>query len=81
MKFGIPRFGSCRSDDASYDPYLVRLLGRRIDVLLNGRVLPNVIAYDCRAGWARSTCVRRPKRGCLKPLVRNGTWPKMCRTA
>jgi hypothetical protein len=52
MSMALPRFGSARSNDADYDPLIVRI-GKRYDVLLNGRPITKVIAYNCDEGWIR----------------------------
>lgn len=64
---GIPRAGSCRTSDPDYDPLLVRI-GRRIDVLLNGEPVSDVVAYNCDEGWVRA--MKRTKHGRLH--VQNG---------
>jgi hypothetical protein len=46
----IPLFGSCRSSDVDFDPVIVRIR-KRIDVLLHGQPVQNVVAYNCEQGW------------------------------
>ena len=49
----IPRFGSCRFSDEDFDPLLVRIC-KRIEVLLHGQPVQQVIAYNCEQGWVRA---------------------------
>jgi hypothetical protein len=68
---GIPRFGSCRSDDADYDP-LIALVGPRFDVLLDGEPVRHVIAYDCNEGWVRAMRTRPGQNGRPVKYIQNG---------
>lgn len=58
----LPLFGSCRADDEAYDPYFVRIRDR-LSVCVDGRPVRDVIAFDCRDGWVRAICYRRPVQG------------------
>jgi hypothetical protein len=58
----LPLFGSCRADDPTYDPYFARIRDRVV-VLVDGRPVPGVIAYDCREGWVRAVRYKNARRG------------------
>lgn len=63
MAIALPRFGSVRDSDADYDPLIARI-GKRYDVLLDGKPISKVIAYHCDQGWIRRFVT--DKRGNLR---------------
>jgi hypothetical protein len=67
----IPRRGSCRSGDRSYDPWLVRIR-ERIEVRVDGRRIPGFIAFDCDRDWVIATNFRENIPGGPSPVQRGG---------
>lgn len=60
----IPRAMSMRTDSPVYRDD-AQIIGRSIEVLVDGAVIPRVLGYHCDEGWVHSFRVNEQGRVCI----------------